>query len=277
MKQGFAPVISNDRVMPGCHLIWLEAPEIAAAAAPGQFVMVHCGEDTTLRRPLSIHQVDGDRLALLFTVVGKGTGWLSDIKKGEKLDIFGPLGNGFKIAEDSKKFLLVAGGMGIAPLAFLAERAANLGCEVKIHQGVYVDGEVSLEALRSHMTLVPRSAMPASATQYASAGTIECTASTATPSVFWPTGLAPTYCVQEGYAAWADQIFACGPLPMYQTMTEMPELKGKNVQVSLEMRMACGVNACYGCTIKTKNGLKQVCKDGPVFNMEDVIWDSVRM
>ena len=68
----------------------------------------------------------------------------------------------------------------------------------------------------------------------------------------------------------ADQIFACGPLPMYQTMAQMPELKNKSVQVSLEIMMGCGVGVCYGCTIKTKSGLKQVCKDGPVFELSDL-------
>ncbi len=71
----------------------------------------------------------------------------------------------------------------------------------------------------------------------------------------------------------ADQTFACGPLPMYRTMVKMPQLKGKPVQVSLEIRMGCGFGACYGCSIKTKQGLKQICQDGPVFNLEDVLWD----
>ncbi|MDD5128027.1 MAG: hypothetical protein PHR43_08060 [Dehalococcoidales bacterium] len=79
----------------------------------------------------------------------------------------------------------------------------------------------------------------------------------------------------QTYIDWADQIFACGPLPMYKTMAQMPELKNRPVQVSLEVRMACGLGICYACTIKTREGLKQVCRDGPVFQLGDVLWDEV--
>jgi dihydroorotate dehydrogenase electron transfer subunit len=74
---------------------------------------------------------------------------------------------------------------------------------------------------------------------------------------------------------WAHQLFACGPLPMYKTMAQMTELKDKPVQISLEVRMACGLGVCYGCTVKTNNGLKQVCRDGPVFKLDDIVWDEV--
>jgi dihydroorotate dehydrogenase electron transfer subunit len=282
LKQSLAQVISNSEVTPGVHLIWLEAPEIALDAKPGQFVMVRCGDDTMLRRPLSIHNVDEakSRLALLFAVVGKGTKWLSQRKTGE-IDAFGPLGNGFTIRSEAKKLLLVAGGIGIAPLAFLAEAAASRDRAVKLHQGATGDIEVLLDPLRTHSTLVPRPGAPASATpgvpagatEFASAGTIECTASTANVSSRWPTGLA-TECI-PGLAAWADQVFACGPTAMYRAMAQMVELKGKPVQVSLEVMMGCGVGVCYGCTIKTNTGLKQVCTDGPVFNLDDVLWDEL--
>ena len=121
MKQSLAPIITNSEVMPGVYLIWLDSPEIASEAKSGQFVMVRCGEESLLRRPLSIHQVDGDKLALLFTVVGKGTHWLSQRQKGEMVELFGPLGNGFSILPASHNLLLVAGGIGIAPLYFLAQ------------------------------------------------------------------------------------------------------------------------------------------------------------
>ena len=74
------------------------------------------------------------------------------------------------------------------------------------------------------------------------------------------------------YIDWADQVFACGPVGMYQTMAQMPELKNKSVQVSLEVRMGCGRGVGYGCTIKTRQGLKKVCQDGPVFDLDDILW-----
>ena len=78
------------------------------------------------------------------------------------------------------------------------------------------------------------------------------------------------------YTDWADQIFACGPMPMYHDMANnYPQLKNKPVQISLEVRMGCGRGLCYGCTVKAKQGLKQVCQDGPVFNLDDVLWDEL--
>ncbi|GAI38994.1 unnamed protein product, partial [marine sediment metagenome] len=136
MKQVTATVISNTQVMPGGHLIWLESPQIASEAKPGQFVMVRCGEETLLRRPLSIHQLaDKTKLAFLFTVVGKGTHWLSQRQAGDRIDLLGPLGNGFSIYPASHNLLLVAGGIGIAPLCFLAQEALNQGCSVRLLLG----------------------------------------------------------------------------------------------------------------------------------------------
>ena len=254
MEQTLSRVISNKEVSPGVHLLWLEAPRLVGAR-PGQVVMVDCGEDVLLRRPLSIHQVDQGRanLALLFATVGKGTHWLSQRKAGDKVDLLGPSGNGFTVNPKSKNLLLVGGGLGIAPLAFLAAAAAKDNHAVKLHHGVNTAGEFLLGGLNTE--------------------TVECTGSTVDGSAHTK-GLA-TVCL-PGLATWADQIFACGPMPMYKAMAKMPELKGKSVQVSLEIVMGCGRGICYGCTIKTKKGLKEVCKDGPVFDMDDILWDELK-
>ena len=79
------------------------------------------------------------------------------------------------------------------------------------------------------------------------------------------------------YIDWADQTFACGPLPMYKAMAQVPELKNKPVQISLEMRMGCGLGVGYACAVKTKHGPKQVCKDGPVFELDEICWESVSL
>ncbi|MFC2066960.1 dihydroorotate dehydrogenase electron transfer subunit [Chloroflexota bacterium] len=235
--------------MPGVRLIRLESPQIAAAARPGQFVMMRCGEDTLLRRPLSIHQVDGDKLALLFSVVGKGTKWLAQRKAGDNIDLFGPLGNGYSIQPASHKLLLVAGGMGIAPLYFLAEQSLKHGHAIKLLSGAST--AVQLYPAK----LLPSEVELTTATEDGTAG-----------KKGMITDLLPEY------VDWADQTFACGPLPMYKTMAQMPDLKDRPVQLSLEIMMGCGTGVCYGCTVKTKNGLRQVCKDGPVFALEDVTW-----
>ena len=256
MKQSLAPIIANTEVMPGVYLTWLESPQIASSAQPGQFAMVYCGEETLLRRPLSIHQVDKTKakLALLFSVVGKGTHWLSRRKSGDKLDLLGPLGSGFFVLPTSHNLLLAAGGIGIAPLAFLAQEAVKQRHTVKLLIGAPTASQ-----------LYPRHLLP--------------------PEIELITATEDGSCGEKGlltdilpdFTGWADQVFACGPMPMYKAMADKYRqlLKNKSAQISLEMRMGCGLGVCYGCTVKTKNGLKQVCKDGPVFDLQDILWDEL--
>ncbi len=252
MKQVLATVVSTKEVMPGVFLTWFEAPEVARSARPGQFVMVRCGEEALLRRPLSIHQRDGGRIALLFAVVGKGTGWLAQGQPGDSVDLLGPLGNGFSVDPGAHNLLLVAGGIGIAPLPFLAKTVLDRGRSVILLQGA-----------SSAVQLCPVHLLPA--------GT-RCMTSTedgTTGKRGMITSLLPDY------IGWADQIFACGPNSMYQTIAEQNRkmLKPKPVQVSLEVSMGCGLGVCYGCTVKTRQGLKQVCQDGPVFELKDILQD----
>ena len=96
MNNEICKVISNEELIPGIFLMRLKSTEIASQSRAGQFVMIDCGEDTTLRRPISVHNIDGNKLALLYMVVGKGTEWLTHLKKDAVVDILGPMGNGFK-------------------------------------------------------------------------------------------------------------------------------------------------------------------------------------
>ncbi len=251
-KQAIAPVISNREVMPGVYLAWLESAQIALLARPGQFVMVGCGQETLLRRPFSLHQLDEpkNRIALLYSVVGKGTGWLSQRKAGDNIDLLGPLGNGFSIHPDSQNLLLIAGGMGIAPLCFLARQARRQGRSVRLLLGA------ATEAQLCPSRLLPDEVSCVIATEDGSAGR---------------QGMI-TECLPD-FLGRADQVFACGPTPMYRALHNEELLKTKQVQVSLEVRMACGLGVCYGCTVKTKNGLKQVCRDGPVFDLNEILWE----
>lgn len=241
--------------MPGVFLTWVKAPEIVESAQPGQFVMVRCcgdGYDPLLRRPLSIHRINGKTLALLYAVVGRGTEWLSQRQEGDVLDIIGALGNGFSAKQNSKKLLLVAGGIGIASLVFLAESALESGHEVTMLYGA-----------RESSLLYPESELPAGlkfviVTEDGSRGQ-KGLITDALPD-----------CVAED-----DQVFACGPTSMYRALSSMEELVGKPVQVSLEQVLGCGYGVCYGCTIDTENGPRKVCQDGPVFDLKDIIWDSV--
>jgi len=257
LKQVIASLISNVEAMLGVYLIWLDSPQIASEAKPGQFAMVRCGEGSEypLRRPLSIHQLSNNKLAFLFTVSGKGTYWLSQRQAGDNIDLLGPLGNGYTIYPASHNLLLVAGGIGIAPLVFLAQEALNRGSSVTLLLGA----PTATQLYPRHF--LPHEAKIITATDDGTAG-----------KKGMITDLLPDF------ISWADQIFACGPVPMYRDMAlkkQELKLEGKPAQISLEMRMGCGHGVCYGCTVKTKGGLKQVCKDGPVFDLNDILWDEL--
>jgi len=237
----------------GSWLIRLRCPDIARAAVPGQFVMVRCGGETTLPRPFSVHQVHGDHLSLFYAVRegGRGTGWLAGQKAKASVTIFGPLGNGFTIHPTARNLLLVAGGTGVAPLYYLAQHALQ-----KEYKVTFLYGTVDKN-------------------RYPFAQEIEVVATTEDGSVGEKglvTDLLPRFAKQ------ADQVFACGPMPMYRDIYNRQrelKLEGRPVQISLEVRMGCGVGVCYGCTVKTKGGLKQTCKDGPIFDLNEILWDAL--
>jgi dihydroorotate dehydrogenase electron transfer subunit len=228
-------------------------------------------------------------IALLFKVVGKGTLWLSQRQRGDKVDILGPLGKGFGIpptkSGQSKNLLLVAGGIGIAPLVFLMQ------CASSQHQITLIHGTSTAAQLyplslargkkRSKLSPLPKGVQFIPVTEDGNMGR---------------KGKATD--ILPDFLDWADQVYACGPVAMYKTMalTLNPSplkgegktivgkglvpshnLKLKKCQVSLEVRMGCGFGACYGCTINTGKGLKRICRDGPVFELDDIIWQEVRI
>ncbi|MBN1190254.1 MAG: dihydroorotate dehydrogenase electron transfer subunit [Dehalococcoidales bacterium] len=257
MYQGKSRVISNEEITPLVNLLTAEAPEIAASATPGQFVMISCGEDNErlLRRPISLHRVRGDAVSFLFSVVGKGTAWLAGLKSGGSIDILGPLGNGFTAGTGLRKILLVAGGIGIAPLCFLAETAISHGKQVMLLEGA-------------------------------------ATASMLLPARFIPEGVKLVITTEDGtdgvkglvtslltdHMTEAESVCVCGPLSMYRAIYNnyFNAMRHLPVEVSLEVRMGCGLGMCYACSIMTARGLKQVCKDGPVFRMDEVVWEDLK-
>jgi len=265
LKQVIFRVISKGEPIKGLYrphgrsirfsqVVRLNNPAIAREAKPGQFVMLNCGPDCVLPRPFSIHQVINKEDILLYFAVlenGKGTDWLSQRREGDVVEVPvpKPLGNGFSIDSTSKNLLLAAGGMGIAPLYFLAEEATNQGYSVTLLYGTAIENPYPEASPKIKVV---------KATEDGSVGYQGLI-----------TDLIPDF------VNWADQVFACGPLGMYRAMAQMPELKKKPVQVSLEVNMACGRGICYGCTVRTKHGLKQVCQDGPVFDLNDILWNEL--
>lgn len=296
MRQSLCAITSNVEVMPGVYLMWLDAPDIASSAQPGQFITVCC-EGLVLRRPFSVHQVSSlsspstgedlgeGEIALLFQVVGEGTFWLSQQQAGNKIDVLGPLGKGFNIVPGLKNLLLVGGGIGIAPLIFLAQYASPQYQVALIH------------GASTAAQIYPFLSLPLTINSSPSKGEEKGEGEKQSNLLSLPSGVQFIPVTEDGtlgskgmvtdilpdFLDWADQVFACGPVDMYKAMAEMSlrakrsNLKLSKCQVSLEVRMGCGIGACHSCTINTKHGLKQVCRDGPVFEMNDILWQEVKI
>lgn len=256
VHQELCAILENINVAPEYFKMVLASKSIAKGALPGQFAEIRVSESTTplLRRPFSFHKIGKDTFEILYHVVGKGTEILSKRKKGEKLDIIGPLGNGFNVAK-GKKAVLIGGGCGTAPLYALEEELKKQKIESHFFMGATTEG-----------LLLCRS-------DFADLGT----------KLYLSTddGSCGEKCnVSALFSSYLDTIpakdiviYSCGPKAMLRAVAEIAKEKGIPCQVSLEERMACGVGACLGCVVKTKEGNKRVCKDGPVFDSKELIWE----
>lgn len=253
-------VLDHQKLNSTYFKLTLASDYISSHGLPGQFVEVRVSNDTDplLRRPISLNRTDPAKktFELLYEIVGKGTEVLSKIKIGEELSVLGPLGSGFKI--DKKIALLVAGGMGIAPLRFLAEQAIKQTKAVYVFIGAKTHEQVAQEEDFRQM-----GCQVIVATEDGSAGS---------------KGLITDLLVHfiDTQLSTLDvprsTLFSCGPHAMLKVIAEISQQKKIDAQVSLEAWMACGLGACKGCAIETKNGYKMVCEDGPVFSAEDIKW-----
>ena len=250
-----AKIMSNKKVAPDFFRIAFEAHKIAKRAKPGQFVMVRCRDKTEplLRRPFSFHRISKTGFELLYKVVGIGTKILSQRKEGEVLEVLGPLGNGFDM--NKAPSILVAGGTGIAPLLALAEKLKTFNTKLTV-----LIGARTKEHILSKQDFKNLNIELVIATEDGSEGR---------------KGLVTELVKNElriTHYASRITIYACGPRPMLRAVANFAKSKKIPCQVSLEEKVACGTGACLGCAVETKTGYKMVCKDGPVFNGEDIIW-----
>ena len=253
-----AEIISREQVAEDTFRFTVKAPGIASTSRPGQFVMVRTGEglDPLLRRPFSIHQVaDGGLVQILFKVIGKGTQALADMESGRNMDILGPIGHGFTLANDSQHFL-VGGGIGIAPLLFLARRILKKSepFSVRVFLGARTKEEIVFLA-----------------EEFESMGlSVE---TTTEDGSFGKQGLV-TELMRDLQLEKPVMIYGCGPYPMLRAVANICRKNSWGCQVSLETMMACGLAACLGCAVQRADmkGYVHVCKDGPVFDMDDVAW-----
>jgi dihydroorotate dehydrogenase electron transfer subunit len=233
------------------------APRIAAAAQPGQFVMVRVGEglDPLLRRPFSIHQVTSEgTLSLLFKTIGKGTRLLAGIVPGMDVSLIGPLGKGFNLHPEGP-FCMIGGGMGIAPLYFLAQKfrqSEKSDNNQPVLLGAQTQAELML--LAEEFTGLGYSVL--TATDDGSLG-----------HQGFVTELLDEILLK------VKQVYVCGPMPMMKIVAAKCFNAGVSCQVSLETHMACGLGACLGCTFPARGGgYKHICTDGPVLSADEVVW-----
>jgi dihydroorotate dehydrogenase electron transfer subunit len=244
---------------PSAFLLELNCAGIAPEAIPGQFVQVRVsgGTDPFLRRTFSLCGVDpsAGTISLLVDVVGPGTRILCEMRCGGKLDIIGPLGAGFDLHFGKPgPVVLVAGGVGVAPLLFLAERLVTgglrpvtflLGVRTAEHRAV-LDGMLDAGVAVMYATDDGSAGYPG-----------------------FVTGLLGEQIPLLNPGA----IYACGPHPMMQAVATLAARAGIPCQVSLEERMACGIGACLGCAVQLTDGsMVRSCKEGPVFDSGRVAW-----
>lgn len=255
-----AEVVSNTELASGIFLIKFKALYLAENACPGSFVMIQPdnGTDPLLRRPFTICGVSGDMAEVLFQVKGRGTDIMSKWEPGRIVNILGPLGNGFSISDNLKNAYLVAGGMGIAPLLFLARDLNNRGVDVSIFFGA----KTVLETIILEDQNLDRCELYYS-TEDGSKG-----------SKGFVTEQLNTVLKSDSSKGFMNSsIFCCGPLKMLEKVSETAATFKLPCQVSLEEKMACGVGACLGCVTCAKgDAYKRVCVDGPVFKSTEIDW-----
>ncbi len=247
-------ILQQDCIGTDIYSLWLDAPEIASQAKPGQFISVYSNDSgRVLPRPISICEIDREKgaLRIVYRIAGKGTAEFSGMKAGETLDILGPLGNGFPMdVIKGKRVFMMGGGIGIPPMVQTAKEAE---AEVTVIAG-YRNSEIFLkEELEANGTLVV-------ATEDGSVGTKGNVMDA----------------IRENHLE-ADVIFACGPTPMLRAIKTYAEENGILCYISMEEKMACGVGACLACVCKSREvdhhshvHNKRICKDGPVFLSTEV-------
>lgn len=236
--------LSNNQVSDGIYKLTISG---SFKGVPGQFYMLKCSsEGALLPRPISIYDIDENSITFLYNVVGKGTKALSKLAEGDRVELHGPLGNGFNVGSLSGKVAIVTGGIGIAPMLYTAKSIKD--CAIDLYSGF----RSSVYEVENFKEYVNKIVISTESGETGSKGYIT--------NVFKP----------EDY----DVVLCCGPEVMMNRVILMCREKKVPVYVSMEKHMACGVGACLVCTCKTKYGNKRTCKDGPVFLGEEVLLDA---
>lgn len=243
-------IIRAEEIASGIFDFTLFYPEFAWAARPGQFAHVYL-PGRTLRRPISICEIDREKgaLRIVFQIRGEGTAELAEFQPGTFLNVLAPLGRGFTLEDKAKRALFVGGGIGVPPLLAAAQ--------------FYGENATVAVGFRNRASVILEE-------DFRKAG---CKVKLATDDgSYGYHGLVIDLIREET----PDLIYACGPVPMLRAVSALAEEKGIPCEISLEERMACGIGACLGCACKLKDEsgaeyMGHVCKDGPVFDHKRVV------
>ena len=244
MKQGFFEITENVPLTENVYKMVLRG-DVSAITAPGQFVNIQL-DGLYLRRPISVCDVFGDCLIIIYKVVGKGTAKLSQMQRGS-LDLLTGLGNGYDLSCAGDHPVLLGGGVGVPPMYLLAKRLLAEGKQVQVILGFNTQKEVFYEKefreLGAQVTV------------------------TTVDGSYGTQGFVTDVLKDMDYT----YFYTCGPEPMLKAVYRASQTSG---QMSFEKRMGCGFGACMGCSCKTITGYKRICKEGPVMRKEEILWES---
>lgn len=243
MKQGLFEIIDNIALTDSVYKMVLKG-DVSQITAPGQFVNIKLN-GLFLRRPISVCDVKGDTLTIIYKVVGKGTKQMSEMQGGV-LDVLTGLGNGYDLTVSGKSPVLLGGGVGVPPMYLLAKRLLEEGKSVKVVLGFNTVSEVFYE--QEFKTLGAEVIVTTVDGSYGTKGFV----TDALKNIDY------TY------------FYSCGPEPMLKAVYKASKTSG---QMSFEKRMGCGFGACMGCSCKTITGYKRICKEGPVMRKEEILWE----
>ncbi len=266
MVQVDAKIFENEEIGPRRYKMVLSAPQIGRQARPGQFIHVRVSRSfpPLLRRPFSIHRSEGEKIEILYKVVGKGTEILSKRNRGEYLNIIGPLGNGYRLPSapsEKSDIILLAGGTGVASLLFLAESVCHTNPELSV---LALIGAKNREELLCEGDFERLGCRVEVATENGTRG-YKGLVSDLLEKFLPLSGDKPR-----------PMVFACGPWEMLKRIGKISRKHRFPCQVSLEERLGCGVGACLGCVVKGRGSsytYMRVCKDGPVFDAGELSWE----
>lgn len=243
MKQGDFKIIENNALTDNVFKMTLQG-DVSAITAPGQFVNIKL-DGLFLRRPISVCDVTGDHLTIIYKVVGKGTEQMSRMKEGI-LDVLTGLGNGYDLSLSGDHPVLLGGGVGVPPMYLLAKELIAQGKKVSVILGFNTKSEVFYEqeflALGAEVTV------------------------TTVDGSYGIKGFVTDALSNMDYT----YFYTCGPEPMLKAVYRAAKTSG---QMSFEKRMGCGFGACMGCSCKTITGYKRICKEGPVMKKEEILWE----